>query len=418
MHFLYCLFFVMASLFFACSSSKQSSDKISGIEIGNPSIALTADFSIDYSRTEASNVALKSASEEPFLIEDFVLNLTEIRSFSSYYTNVSIDQNQGLRLWPYEFSSDNLLPISFSESATIEDAFKNIDLNSEGYLKELKVSFAPDFTENALMKGKILIGDSYVPFEYDLSQFSSIGLFYHYSQLENLNAEKLNLSVKFKVHDFIDGLPLESALVSEDGTIHFNESKNQDLFDSLNTRFVASFRPLRYEYNIASEYVFDYVSAVWDSLSSAQKNLLSNSNFLEGSSDWILMNQFSGVGDTSIIQENENSRIMKVSVTQGGIYSYSVQLIHENIPVVKDKRYKCVFTIWSDIEDSITVRLGSYKTYETIGFQEHINVLTVGTSVEIEFISTMDSPFARFELNLGTRKRVFYIKDVAIIRLD
>jgi hypothetical protein len=54
----------------------------------------------------------------------------------------------------------------------------------------------------------------------------------------------------------------------------------------------------------------------------------------------------------------------------------------------------------------------------TIGFQKHVDVGTSGKSVEIEFVPRESTPFARFELNLGSKVRTFYIKDVKIFRLQ
>ena len=54
----------------------------------------------------------------------------------------------------------------------------------------------------------------------------------------------------------------------------------------------------------------------------------------------------------------------------------------------------------------------------TIGFQRHVDVGTSGKSVEIEFVPRESTPFARFELNLGSKVRTFYIKAVKIFRLQ
>ena len=110
--------------------------------------------------------------------------------------------------------------------------------------------------------------------------------------------------------------------------------------------------------------------------------------------------------------------LAKIQVTEGGKYSYSVQLIQENVALLAGKKYKCIFTIWSDVEGWITARIGAYDDYETIGFQEHVKVGTSGQSVEIEFVPKESTPFARFELNLGSKVRTFFIKDVKIFRLQ
>jgi len=108
---------------------------------------------------------------------------------------------------------------------------------------------------------------------------------------------------------------------------------------------------------------------------------------------------------------------MKVHVSEGGSESYSVQILHEDISVAKGAKYKFVFTIWSDIETEITARLGSYITYEKIGFEEHVPVTKTGRSFEVDFTAIVTDPFARLDLNLGKKEATFWIKDVQIIRI-
>lgn len=410
--------FLGCTAFFLGCSSENSDSKVSGIEIGNPALALTADFSIDYSTPTETKILAKDLSEEPVLIDTFSLALTELRSYSSYYVSVSVDPVHGFQLWPYESDLNATLSVPFVENYAVEDAFSEIDLQEEGYLKEIGVTFKPE-TSKPNISGRILVGEEYVPFEYSLSHFDILSLRYHYSQIEKVTENKANLSVIFYVRNFVDGLDLSKAIPSEDGVIRLNSLENTSLWDSLNVRFVPSFTPLRYEYITATDTVSAYVESVWEQVALEKgENAVSNGDFSEGSKDWILMNQFSGVGDTSIIKENVTDRIMKVDIQNAGRYSYSVQLIHENIPLVKGKRHMCVFTIWADSVTEITARLGSYTTYETVGFQEHVEVLTTGHSVELEFTPEVDTPFARFELNLGKNKRTFYIKDVKIYRLE
>lgn len=399
-------------------SSENSESQVSGIEIGNPALALTADFSIDYS--DKKTQVLAKAGEELVLLDTFSLVLTQLRSYSSYYVSVSVDPILGFQLWPYETAPDETLAISFSEHSAVEEAFSEIDLQEEGLLKEIGVFFVPGGKDRSQISGRLLIDGEYIPFEYDLSYFQLLSLRYHYSQIDKVEEHKANLSVVFHVRNFVDGLDLQKAEISDDGVIYFNACENAALWDSLNVRFVPSFEPLRYDYvTNAQDTLSAYVENVWEDVALEKGvNTVSNGDFSDGSVDWILMNQFSGVGDTSIIKENATDRIMKVSIQEAGRYSYSVQLIHENIPLVKGKRHMCVFTIWADSATEITARLGSYTTYETVGFQEHVNVQTTGHSFEIEFTPDINTPFARFELNLGKNKRTFYIKEVKIYRLE
>lgn len=433
----------------ACSDDKTSA----GIEIGNPSIdtpiadvdtsssgdslpivnpsdpvdvalPLTAGFSVDYSSIDgASKLLLKAAAaDEQLLLDSFDIVLSEVRTFASYYSFMpEYNAVKGMRVWPEgeEQDSSESLVVSFTEESFVDDAFKNIDLLDGGYLKEIGVSFKPYTADD--IYGRVKIGDEYVPFVYDLSNFQSLQLRYHYSQIEiDSVSNTANLSVVFRAKLFADGVDFSTATVAEDGVIYIDQKNNVDLWAKLNARFVPSFQPLRYNYTNASGVDSTaYVKDVWKDLAAdVNENTLINGNFKSPfTTNWILVTQYGGKADTALITEKSGERIMNVNVTAGGDSSFSVQLLQENVALIAGVRYQCVFTIWSDVADSITARIGSYDTYKTIGFSKHVYVGTTGKSVQVEFSPEVSDPFARFELNLGKQKRKFWIKEVKVLRL-
>ncbi|MBR5694234.1 MAG: carbohydrate binding domain-containing protein [Fibrobacter sp.] len=407
-----------------CSDSKATA----GIEIGNPSLAdadtvtkvalaLTADFSVDYDDVKV--LAKGAAKDEPVLLDSFSMALTQVRSYSSYYVSINFDATQGLPLWPEENAADSVIGISFTEGSAVDDAFSNINLKDEGYLKEIGVCFRPE-KANAAIRGKVLVNGDYVPFEYSLSAIQNMTLRYHFSQVEWVTDSLVNLSVVFHVRYFVDGVDLASATVSDDGVIHFNASENAVLWNKLNQRFIPSFRPLRFEYTDAQgNQAEDYVKDIWDGIvGKMSDNTIENGDFSKGMDHWVFFTQLNGEATANIIEEKSGGHILEVNVTNGGNKSYSVQLIQEDVALVEGKKYKCVFTIWSNVEGKITARIGTYDDYETVGFQEHPIVKTTGQSFEKEFSPRQSTPFARFELNLGNEVRKFYIKEVKIYRIE
>ncbi|WP_290745435.1 carbohydrate binding domain-containing protein [Fibrobacter sp. UBA4309] len=409
-----------------CSDSKDAA----GIEIGNPALAnedtivkppvalaLTADFSVDYDDVKV--LAKGAAKDEPVLLDSFSMTLTQVRSYSSYYVSINFDAAQGLPLWPEENATDSVLGISFTEGSAVDDAFSNINLKDEGYLKEIGVCFRPE-KSNAAIRGKILIKDDYVPFEYSLSAIQNMTLRYHFSQVEWVTDSLVNLSVVFHVRYFVDGVDLASATVSDDGVIYFNASENVGLWNKLNQKFISSFRPLRYEYTDAQgNQAEDYVKDIWEGIvGEMSDNTIENGNFSKGMDHWVFFTQLNGEATSKIVEEKNGGHILEVDVTNGGNKSYSVQLIQEDVALVAGKKYKCVFTIWSNVEGKITARIGTYDDYETIGFQAHPVVKTTGQSFEVEFTPQESTPFARFELNLGNEVRKFFIKEVKIYRIE
>lgn len=398
---------------------KDTSTKDTAVK-KQPALPLVADFSIDYSDINVKALAKGADKDEPILLDTFSLVLTQLRSFSSYYyTSLTVDPVAGLQLWPYEDSPDETLEISFTQGSSIEDPFKDIDLNEEGYLKEMGVGFSPN--ETMAIFGRILIDNKYVPFVYSLSNFQTLMLRYHYSQIDTAGG-KANLSVVFRVKLFTDGIDFSSVEVGEDSVIHIDSKYNSALWNAMNNRFVTSFQPLRYDYTtVAGEAHSEYVIDIWKGIAAKKgQNTIINGNFASPfTTDWILMKQFGGRADTTvIIEKGSNERIMQVDVTTGGKHSYSVQLIQENVALIAGVQYQCVFTIWSDVEGQITARIGSYNTYETVGFQEHVDVHTTGQSVGITFTPEVNDPFARFELNLGGSERTFWIKEVKVLRIN
>jgi len=400
-------------------SSGGNSDPIAGIEIGNPALALTADFSVDYSEIETNALKKSAAKDEPMLLDSFSMSLFEVRSYSSYYVAVSIDPTEGLPLWPEEDAPETTLPISFTEGSSVVDPFKNINLEDEGYLKEIGVSFKPE-AANSVIRGRVMVDGEYVPFEYDLNGYQRLKLRYHFSQIERVSDSVANLSVVFHVRYFVQNIDFSKATIDDDGVIYLNNANNAAIWNALNNNFVSAFRPLRYDYVDAQGNAGeDYIKDIWDGVVGAMSdNTIENGDFSKGLNHWIFFTQMNGEATANVVEEKSGDHYLKVVVTNGGKKSYSVQLIQEDIALVAGKKYKCVFTIWSDVEGQITARIGTYDDYETVGFMEHPIVKTTGQSFEKEFSPSESTPFARFELNLGNMERTFYIKDVKIYRLE
>lgn len=437
---------LVVSAMLGCSEGENTA----GIEIGNPSIdpiakdttttpqrpvvvepalALTADFSVDYS--DFAPVALRKAAakDESVVLDSFDLLLTGVRTYASYYIYMpGYNAVEGLSVWPSNTEDTDVcdtlnkscsMRVSFTEESFVDEAFRDIELLDGGFLKEIGVSFAPYTADD--IYGRVKIDGEYVPFVYDLSNFGSLQLRYHYSQIEidSVN-NKANLSVVFRAKLFTDGVDFSQAVVSEDGVIYIDMKNNVDLWNELNDRFVPSFQPLRYDYtNAAGDDSTAYVADIWKGIAAdVNENTLINGNFQSPfTTDWILVTQYGGKADTSLIVEKSGERIMNVNVIAGGDSSFSVQLIQENVALIAGVKYQCVFTIWSDIADSITARIGSYDTYKTIGFSKHVYVGKSGESIQVEFTPEVSDPFARFELNLGKQKRKFWIKEVKVLRL-
>lgn len=422
----------------------SNTDDVAGIEIGNPglanrnpasdsvqSLAFKAGFTIDYSDvlpakeenasilTRSTSVAKSASKNEPLVIDSMYLTLTEVRSYCSFYVGVSIVQSMGLVVWPYENSPYDVLPVSFVDDELIDETFSSIDLQSEGRLKEVGVSFEISRRTHPSVQGRVMIGDVYVPFVYELSRFQQFSLRYHFSQIK-VEDWIANLSVAFHVRHFTDGVDLSSLEVGRDGVVRIDSTNNTAVWEKFNERFVPSFGALRYEYLDEKGHTFDdYVNDILlEVAGDVEENVVTDGSLGSYSPDWIFLTQLRGEADSAYVNVKEKTRAIEIDVTAAGQYSYSVQLLHENIPMLAGHKYKCSFLIRASEEGLITARIGSYLTYETVGFEEHVQVTTSEKNFEVEFEPMVNDPFARFEFNIGGAVRKIWVRDLKIIRLD
>lgn len=394
----------------ACERSERA-----GIEIGNPQVyahAFKARFVVDY---ELPGESLPDSSELPLRIDGLELSLSRLVAYSSYYTYVSFNIADGLMLWP-EVSGASPMKIVFAEDSSGEEsswdaAFGDIEIDDAGLLKEVGATFAPA-EKNSRLTGFLLWNGNYEPFVFSLSGLDSLEVRYLKNQLDSTSNGAISLTVRFCVPAWTGSLPLSSA--EKDGdTVRFDVSHNAQLWDSLTDRFGAAFsakhRIVRYSDGTLDD---SYDQELLESFDVIDSNWVSNGNF-ESGRDWILVEQLGGVADTGIA-----GNTMTIRVTNGGTQNYSVQLIHEDIPLLENRKYKLIFTGVASTPSSFMVRLGSYSTYATEAFQKTVVMDTVWKSYEFEYNALVTDLFARLEFNLGKSINRFELKDVKIYRID
>lgn len=402
-----------AFIFLACSNSSDQA----GIEIGNPEIqahSFEAHFVVDYGAKPKNGFAKMASESDSVLVDDLSLSLWRLSAYSSYYIYVGFDLAEGLTLWP-EYAVEAPMKIAFAEDENGRDdwkaAFGDIEIDGSGYLKEIGAHFSP-VAEQPQMTGSLKIAGSYVPFTFSFAGLDSLEVRYLQNQLDVADNGALSLTVRFCVAEWVNDLPMTAAAMDGD-TIRFDALHNSILWDSLTVRFARAFSAahhLAYFSNGNTEDDFD--DSVLSRYDIIDSNWVSNGNFADNR-NWILVNQLGGFADTSLA---DNS--MTVNVTQAGTNSYSVQLIHEDIPLIQGRRYKLIFTAFADSATQITVRIGSYNTYHTEALQRHVQMETIWKSYEFEYIAYVDDLFARLEFNLGKHRNRYQIKDVKIFRID
>lgn len=395
----------------ACESSERA-----GIEIGNPQIyahAFKARFVVDYGFPGANRA--DSSGLPNVQIDGLELSLSRLAAYSSYYTYVSFNLADGLTLWP-ERSEDSPMQIAFAEDSSGDErswdaAFGDVEIDDAGLLKEVGATFAP-VDRKSRLTGSMLWNGTFVPFAFSLSGLDSLEVRYLKNQLDSTSNGAISLTVRFCVPAWTGDLPLSSA--EKDGdTVRFDASHNALLWDSLSARFGSAFsakhRIVRYSNGTLAD---SYDSELLESFDVIDSNWVSNGRF-ESGLDWIFVEQLGGVADTGIA-----NNIMTVRVVNGGTQTYSVQLIHEDIPLLENRKYKLIFTGVASSPASFTVRLGSYSTYATEAFQKTVVMDTIWKSYEFEYTALVTDLFARLEFNLGKSPNRFDLKDVKIYRID
>ncbi|MBP5247975.1 MAG: carbohydrate binding domain-containing protein [Fibrobacter sp.] len=389
----------------ACNSSPDHA----GIEIGNPEIqahSFSAHFFVDYGSGEMA---------DSVQLDGLKLSLSKLSAYSSYYIYVSFDAKDGMTLWP-DVASDAPMQIAFTKdsSTTLEDwmrAFGDISIDDEGLLKEIGAHFAP-VASAPQVTGSLKMGEEVVPFVFSLAGLDSFELRYVTDRLDTAENGAIALTVRFSVPEWTRGLSMTTSAIDGD-TVRFDALHNALLWDSLTNRFVKAFAASHYatyySNGVSEEEYAEDLLLRYDVIDS---NWVSNGTF-ENGDDWILVRQLGGYADTSIANNT-----ISVNVTYPGPYSYSVQLIHEDIPLLQGRKYKLVFTAYAKDSANVTVRIGSYSTYDTEAFQKHVTMEPIWKSYEFEYTALVDDLFARLEFNLGKNQTLYQFKDVKIFRID
>lgn len=402
---------VLALALLACESSERA-----GIEIGNPQVyahAFKARFVVDYGFPGETRA--DSSDTPSVLVDGLELSLSRLVAYSSYYTYVSFNLADGLTLWP-ERSEDSPMKIVFAEDSSSEEsswdaAFGNIEIDDAGLLKEVGAIFSP-VDRDSRLTGSLLWNGSRTPFAFSLSGLDTLDVRYLKSQLDSSLNGAISLTVSFCVPAWTGDLPLSNAEMDGD-TVRFDALHNAALWDSLTARFGSAFsakhRIVRYSDGTLDD---SYDSAFLENFDIVDSNWVSNGNF-ESGNGWFLVEQLGGIADTSIA-----GNTMTVRIANGGTQNYSVQLIHEDIPILENRSYKLVFTGVASSPSSFMVRLGSYSTYATEAFQKTFVMDTLWKSYEFEYTALVTDLFARLEFNLGKSGDRFDLKEVKIYRID
>lgn len=407
MRLLVVFWFLLALLVSACD------DSVAGIEVGNPEVAFSTSFVLDYGEKNYSVLELSSV-QNILILDDLPLFLKEVKVYASYYIYVKIDQLDGSLVWPTpEMNPDTSIRIDF-RGENFNLAILDSSIVGDGILKEVELNISPADS----ITGTLMRQDSSIPFVYSLAGLDNFQLRFHYRQIQKNAANQWNLPIRFYVNEWIKNISFDEVVLNEAGEIRFDEINNPILWKELNERFLNQFSCLRWDEDSSLNVEGNFVSEALAYFDRVNYNWISNGDFSKGSTDWILVQQFGGVADTVFIRESSNT-VLNVRIAKTGTKIHSVQLIHENVPVLKNRKYKLSFSLKASQSDSVMVRLGTYHPpYRSLGFEKSIKPSPAGIFYEFECIGFENNPFGRLEFNLGKASQEYWIEDIKWIQQD
>lgn len=408
-----------AALFFAACDSKGA-DPEAGIEIGNPSVGLAAQFVLDYGEPDYSALqkfAKLPSDSEPLVVTDFRLGLSEVRHFSSYYILMPTDPLLGLRIWPQAGSTDTVIPMTFNENGTSNVSFKDWEMPSEGLLKEIGFQIRNTQDSNIAIRGEIRTASGLKPFEFELRNWESLLLRFHANQIESTgDSGFFNLPIRFHVPRWIAGVDFSSAVEDGYGVIRITPSSNSAIWEALNENFPASFNCLRWQETWSNGRIEQgYAPAAVSIFDKPSRNWVQDTLFKNPEAHWIFVKQFGGSGTVTYNSDGSAT----IDVTKAGSEVFSIQFLQENIPVIAGKNYRISFKASSSIGSEIIVRMGLYHSpYSGISPDFYFGLYDQLGVYDREFVATETNLFTRLEFNLGGKVRKVVLSDIKVEQLD
>jgi len=387
-----------------------------GIEVGNPTLTVSAEFELadgDPTYVPLAKTSLVAVASSEVSWQSLGLPLREVRYYASYYYYLPTDPAEGSQLWP-ENGDDTLLAMNVLKGDTLVANFANMDIPSRSYLKEVGLNFHLSqwtfdgtwcASASTCRKIRIQFPDS-----------SEVDVRFHHSQLvQELDTGKLRLPVLFHPQVLLsnidlvalsDSLPTDSVLLIQGDS-------------SLVRDFARSFSGLSYSYHIGA---VDSGSGILPAALAAYDipgvDRVLNGNFALQGADWIFLTQAGGAADTSFEPGS-----VRFDVTKGGTEDYSIQWMQEDIELIKNRWYLLRFTASSSDDSTfLLARVGRYHApYDNLDTGNEDWLVQLGPTektVEYEFSAKETTPFGRLEFNLGNfDSRKVWIKDVSLIQL-
>jgi len=402
---------LVSGIFVACSKGTTQA----GIEVGNPSVTVSAEFNVVKglpSYAPLARKALYALTPDQMTWTDLRLPLTQVRYFASYYYYMPTDPNTGAALWPSS-GLDSLRPMDVLKGDTLVANFDEMDIPSRSYLKEIVLQF--NLSKWTVRGNSCATTSSCQKVELNFPDSTYLELRYHHDQLERVgDTGHVKLPVQFHAQVLLASVNLSGAnvIVSPDSVVHVYVDS------SLLESFAQSFNALRYSTHKVNSHFTNFVLTppALVQYDSVGVNRVQNGDFSLHGANWIFLTELGGVADTSFSSDGVN-----VKITGGGHVDYAVQWMQEDIELIQGRWYQLKFTAKADVDSTlILVRVGRYHApYDNLDAANQDNLAplsTVEKEFTFDFCAKETNPFGRLEFNLGNYVRSVTIKNVSLIQ--
>ena len=403
--------------FMASCGSKATNPDHAGIEIGNPSVTVSAEFNLATglpSYAPSSGSALIAIAPSQLTWSDLRLPLSQVRYFASYYYYMPTDPLLGQVLWP-EDGVDTLRAMDVLAGDTLVANFANMNIPSRSYLKEVGLEF--DFSKWQIHGTYCASATSCQRIELDFDDSTYLEVRYHHDQLINIGGDTGHVALPVHFHSdvLLSSLNLSgtNTTITPDSVIHVRVDS------SLLANIAKSFNALRYRTMFKSKGYseFSLTPAAESEYDSVGVDRVQNGDFSQHGNSWVFLTQLNGAADTSFASGG-----VVVDIVYGSHVDYSVQWMQEDIPLVQGRWYKFTFTAHADRDSTLLLsRIGRYYApYDNLdqGNQDNLSPLTTVDKVySYEFCAKETNPFGRLEFNLGNYSRKVTLSNVSLVQL-
>lgn len=395
--------------------SSCAPDRNAGIEVGNPSVTVSAKFTLANGDPIYNTLSkqLSLIPEEQLVWESFQLPLRQVKYYASWYFYMPTDPTEGMLVWP--LTSDTTRIIDVLQGDSLSAGLDDMDIPNHSYLKEVGITL--DMSKRELHGNWCKSPSNCHSLAFVFPDSVLMDLRFHHEQLQlDSLSEALHLLVSIHTKSLLTAVNVDSILqfVPSDSSLKIQLDSNQIM------AFANSFAGLRYQIYMGSIMTSNYLQSAKTVIDVANRQCLRDIAYANLSAEWVFIQQIGGVAQASFPADST----VLLDISEGGKKDYAVQWIQEDVAVVKDRWYKIDFDAWSNQDMAlILTRIGRYHApYDNLddANEDFLSALSkTPKHYSYEIRAKENNPFGRLEFNVGGYgARKIYLKNLSVVQLE